>query len=419
MIVVRKASASRNMFGIAKSPSTRIVRKRLILLRLLALALLGSMLLAASAHADAPASEGQPVATAEEPSDSSTGTQSPEATNPPPQESQQTSSSPPPNEEGSPEGSSNPPPSEETTAEGSTNPPPEETPQVINPPPEEKPQVVTPPPEETPQVITPPPVVEPVAATPPPSQEPPATSVTPPSTELVPEVKPPVIEGAPEATTLLPKHEEAPEIVATHAGSEEASATPLAASPSSLPPAGTASVAAENGIASALLGSTQPSPPLTEPAALVPATAGGASTLARIGASQHPTGLGCTLAALEGTVTSSCAVRWLAPQGVPLAATTLATTATAWTSNVEGAPAEGDRGGTGAGSHPSNPAPGPAPSGASGGSAGGSGSGLALSAFLTLAGLLLLAAPRALCRLRLACRPWLTAFFVLIPERPG
>ena len=64
------------------------------------------------------------------------------------------------------------------------------------------------------------------------------------------------------------------------------------------------------------------------------------------------------------------------------------------------------------------PPPGPAPSGASGGSAMG-GSGLAFSAFLTLAGLLLLAAPRAMCRLRLSNRPLLTAFFVLIPERPG
>jgi len=39
--------------------------------------------------------------------------------------------------------------------------------------------------------------------------------------------------------------------------------------------------------------------------------------------------------------------------------------------------------------------------------------------FLTLIGLLLLAAPRAMRRLRLSCEPWLTAFFVLIPERPG
>ena len=44
---------------------------------------------------------------------------------------------------------------------------------------------------------------------------------------------------------------------------------------------------------------------------------------------------------------------------------------------------------------------------------------MGLSGFLIFAGLLLLAAPRVLRRLRLACQPWLTAFFVLIPERPG
>jgi hypothetical protein len=66
------------------------------------------------------------------------------------------------------------------------------------------------------------------------------------------------------------------------------------------------------------------------------------------------------------------------------------------------------------------PSPSPAPAGGSaGGSAGGGGSGGGLTGFITLLGLLLLAAPRALRRLRLRCEPWLTAFFVLIPERPG
>jgi hypothetical protein len=73
-------------------------------------------------------------------------------------------------------------------------------------------------------------------------------------------------------------------------------------------------------------------------------------------------------------------------------------------------PAGGDRsGGT---------PPGPSPGGAFGGSAA-AGSGLALSGFFTLTGLLLFAAPCAMRRLRLSCRPWRTAFFVLIPERPG
>ena len=88
-----------------------------------------------------------------------------------------------------------------------------------------------------------------------------------------------------------------------------------------------------------------------------------------------------------------------------------------------GTDASGDtrtgHGGDGSGGEPpTNPMPGPAPSGAASGSAP-SGSGLALSGSLSLAGLLLLAAPRAMRRLRLSCEPQLTACFVLIPERPG
>jgi len=77
----------------------------------------------------------------------------------------------------------------------------------------------------------------------------------------------------------------------------------------------------------------------------------------------------------------------------------------------------GHGGGSAVANPPVSPGPSPAPSGASGAAAGGSG--LALSGFLTLAGLLLLGAPRAMRRLRLSCEPWLTACFVLIPERPG
>jgi hypothetical protein len=45
--------------------------------------------------------------------------------------------------------------------------------------------------------------------------------------------------------------------------------------------------------------------------------------------------------------------------------------------------------------------------------------GLSGSALLALAALLLLAAPRAMRRLRLAAGSWRAAQFVLIPERPG
>jgi hypothetical protein len=67
-----------------------------------------------------------------------------------------------------------------------------------------------------------------------------------------------------------------------------------------------------------------------------------------------------------------------------------------------------------------NSTPGPSPGGSSGGaSAGGGGGGFAPSGALTLAGLLLLAAPRAMRLLRLLCRPWRGTCFALIPERPG
>jgi hypothetical protein len=78
----------------------------------------------------------------------------------------------------------------------------------------------------------------------------------------------------------------------------------------------------------------------------------------------------------------------------------------------------GGDGHSGSGAPPVSPGPGPAPGGAAGGASGGPG-GIALSGLLPLAGLLLLAGPRAIRRLRLSCPPLLTACFVLIPERPG
>jgi hypothetical protein len=83
-----------------------------------------------------------------------------------------------------------------------------------------------------------------------------------------------------------------------------------------------------------------------------------------------------------------------------------------------GVRAGGRSGNSPGGSGPIAPQPGPAPGGAFGGAAGG-GSGIALSGFPTYAGHLLLGAPLAMRRLRLSFQPWLTAFFVLIPERPG
>ncbi len=87
------------------------------------------------------------------------------------------------------------------------------------------------------------------------------------------------------------------------------------------------------------------------------------------------------------------------------------------TSSID-APAGGRSSGSPGGSSPIGPPPGPAPNGTFGGAAGG-GAGIALSGFPTFAGHLLRGAPVAMRRLRLSFQPWLTAFFVLIPERPG
>jgi hypothetical protein len=128
--------------------------------------------------------------------------------------------------------------------------------------------------------------------------------------------------------------------------------------------------------------------------------------------------LSCQLSGAGGRTSRSCAADWLVGPRVlsdsPLGLTTAASLAAAVTGDP---PTGGGRGGSGMGNAPVSPTPGPAPSGASGSMTGGSGT--APLTFLTLAGLLLLAGPRAMRRLRLSCQPWLTACFVLIPERPG
>lgn len=128
--------------------------------------------------------------------------------------------------------------------------------------------------------------------------------------------------------------------------------------------------------------------------------------------------LGCELSAPGGRTTHGCAAGWMVGPPVPSGSTVGFATAASLAAAATGdSPTGGGRGGSGMGNAPVSPAPGPAPSGASGSMTGGSGT--APLTLLTLAGLLLLAAPRAMRRLRLSSRPWLTACFVLIPERPG
>jgi hypothetical protein len=122
------------------------------------------------------------------------------------------------------------------------------------------------------------------------------------------------------------------------------------------------------------------------------------------------------------SMSDSCTVAWLSRQGVISTSSTYVTATaaslSATTAGTDDDAADSDEGSSTLANRPLGPSPGPAPSGASGGSGVG-GSGVAPSAFFSLAGQLRLAGPRAQRRLRLSCRPWLTAFFVLIPERPG
>jgi hypothetical protein len=156
-------------------------------------------------------------------------------------------------------------------------------------------------------------------------------------------------------------------------------------------------------------------------ASTTPPLAGSAKRSA-LTAAQRAGSLSCELSALGGRTTDNCTVGWLGGKryvesstvSFSPAAGSLAAAATG------GVPPDGGHGGAAVGNTPAGPSPGPAPSGAAGAAVGGGGGGgAAPSAYLSLAGLLLLAAPRALRRLRLSSQPWLTACFVLIPERPG
>jgi hypothetical protein len=132
-------------------------------------------------------------------------------------------------------------------------------------------------------------------------------------------------------------------------------------------------------------------------------------------------GFSCELSQLSGQLTDNCTLGWLgvsrfAAAGTASGLVTAASSLVAAT--IAGTPSEGGHGGIAISSPPVGPAPSsPSPGGAAGAATGGSGV-APLSTFLTLAGLLLLGAPRVLRRLRLSCEPWLAGCFVLVPERP-
>ena len=124
----------------------------------------------------------------------------------------------------------------------------------------------------------------------------------------------------------------------------------------------------------------------------------------------------CALASLERRMPGICS-GWLSTQRV-LSSASLAAAITAGSSRTQtGTSDGGSRGPAVESAPPSSPTPGPSPSGAGGAAAAG-GSGMALG-FLSLAGLLLLAAPLAMRRLRLSFCLWRASCVALIPERPG
>ena len=272
----------------------------------------------------------------------------------------------------------------------------------------------TPPPVEVPPVEVPPP---PVVLTP---EAPPAPEVDPPPTgvkELVPaEATSKPVEGTPNGDqTTTATVGEGPASTAPSSSGQIAAAlisTPPETPQNAALPDGATAEASSVLLGRLAVGSAgRSSGPPSGPGA---GAIAGSVSVAGLSAAQRAAELSCQLSGMAGTANDDCGASWL---GAQVSLSVQAVGFRAPTGSRTGPP-DGGYGDSVGGSHPVVPAPAPAPSGAVGGSAGG-GSGVSPAGFFTLAGLLLLAAPRALRRLRLSCQPWRTAFFVLIPERPG
>jgi len=343
--------------AITQNPPTRIIAKSLLCMTATLLVALGALVLAGSAHAAEPAA---PVSEAPVVSTEPSGEPVKET----------------------------PGPSTEPTE------PVSETPVVSTEP--------TEPVSETPVVSTEP-VAEPIVETPAPIE---------PIVEQVKEAVPPVESISEQAEELStpgkPSTEQATE-ASTSLGTAQGAGTPTG-------PAGSVAGETSGGLIVAFPSGPSAGGPGEPP------TGSGASAIAAVGAPTRMTAaqrageLRCELSGQASPLTENCSAAWVGRQSLLLASPDNLATAAPGTA-VAPAGGGGDVGYTG-GSRSFVPSPGPAPSGAFGGSAAG-GSGVATSGFFKLAGLLLLPGPRALRRLRLSCKPWLTAFFVLIPERPG
>ncbi len=385
-----------NVIGTTQNFSTRMAVKGLLCAAVAALVLIEAFVLASSARAAEATVQPEGSTPAQEllapVHEAPTAEEAPgakESTPPPPEEQTQ------PAEEAS-STESTPPPVEEATPPVETTPPIEEVaPPVETTPPVEE---VAPPVETTPPVQTTPPVEE---VTPPASKEVvvPTSDVTAPVEE---QVKP--VESAKEA-----------------APTEQVTAPVVVSSPSAPQAAATTTPVSAQAVAEApgaLLGAFPPVPAGESPERSSPPTSARTSIgmPGQLTAAQRAGELSCQLSGLTRRMSEDCSASLL-PSGSLLSVASEERVA-------ELSPARKSARTGGGYSEPVGggrsvlPPPGPAPGGSFGGSAAG-GSGIALSGFFTPAGVLHFAVPCAMRRLRLSCRPWRTAFFVLIPERPG
>jgi hypothetical protein len=245
-----------------------------------------------------------------------------------------------------------------------------------------------------------------------------------PPAEAPPEVAPtPTAEESAEVAPT-PTAEESPEVVGSGTSTAEAaegSLSPLPANSQDLVARNDPVEGAGAGPPAALIDSLETPSTVAGPAeapASSHAVVAPVGAVAEMIAAQRAQDLSCQLSAVGRRMTDSCSTGSSVSQRFASAShSALATAVTSLAAATGGLPPGGGHGGSAGGNSPVGPTPGPAPGGASGSAAGASG--LALSGFFTLAGLLLLGAPRAMRRLRLSCQPWRTACFALIPERPG
>jgi hypothetical protein len=258
--------------------------------------------------------------------------------------------------------------------------------------------------------------------------KPPVEEVKPPVEEVKPpveEVKPPASKEVvvPVSDVTAPVEEQAKPVESAKeaAPTEQATAPVVVSSPSAPQAAATTTPASAPAVAEApgaLVGAFPPVPAGESPERSSPPTSARTSIgmLGQLTAAQRAGELSCQLSGLTRRMSEDCSASLL-PSGSLLSVASEERVA-------ELSPARKSARTGGGYSEPVGggrsvlPPPGPAPGGSFGGSAA-AGSGIALSGFFTPAGVLHFAVPCAMRRLRLSCRPWRTAFFVLIPERPG